>query len=163
MTSVAATWSGDATETRLGPHVEVVAQGHGEVVGDARDMDLRWTSGTLAVEVAPGQGVGLRVETEEGVVVVHGTAFEVVRDALGTHVGVRRGEVEVVCGHDDPVFLGPDDQALTGSVPLTVPWQTHKVPELSRRRRFAASASRQRWSSTTATTTTAASSIAFAR
>ncbi|MBX2802960.1 MAG: FecR domain-containing protein [Myxococcales bacterium] len=82
---------------QLGPHVHVHSDGTGEVSGHAQHLTVQWRSGSLQVEVVPERGVQLQVVTDEAVVRVVGTAFDVTRDALGTQVAVTRGQVALRC------------------------------------------------------------------
>lgn len=88
------------------PGVELNFNGKGQLAGDARDPEVRWTSGTLDVEVDPSRELRLSVTTDEARVQVLGTAFSVHRDVLGTHVSVRRGLVSVQCGEGAVQELG---------------------------------------------------------
>lgn len=88
------------------PDVVADVEGEGDVQGDSKHLHVRWESGTLSLEVTPEQGVGLDVTTEEGVVHVVGTGFDVARDALGTLVRVRHGRVQVDCTAGGSVTLG---------------------------------------------------------
>jgi hypothetical protein len=56
--------------------------------------------------VEPDRGVALQVRTDEAVVSVVGTGFDVTRDALGTSVAVRHGKVRVECHQGEPTLLG---------------------------------------------------------
>lgn len=71
--------------------------GSGRAQGTTAAPRLHWEVGTLALDVVPHRGIDLTVETDEATVSVVGTAFTVTRDALGTAVGVDRGEVAVRC------------------------------------------------------------------
>ncbi|MEM6928559.1 MAG: FecR domain-containing protein [Myxococcota bacterium] len=95
-----------AHTTALGRHVRVRAEGSGSAAGDTQDLRIEWMAGRVAVEVEPDQRVELEVVTREAVVRVVGTAFDVSRDALGTHVTVHRGTVAVTCGASSSVRLG---------------------------------------------------------
>jgi len=86
-------------ELRLGT-VTLHSKGDGAVAGTRRKTRIEWRSGSLQVDVHPDAGVELWVQTPEALVRVHGTRFTVLRDALGTHVQVERGQVGVSC--DDP-------------------------------------------------------------
>lgn len=82
---------------------EVLLQvsGVGAATGTSEDIELHWQAGLLNVELEPGRGVHLAVRTEEALTRVVGTGFDVLRDALGTTVTVRHGEVEVTCSGGD--------------------------------------------------------------
>lgn len=80
-----------------GGRVRLAWEGTGEVAGRDLAPRIAWESGEIAVEVEPGQGIGLEVHTREAQVRVVGTGFTVRRDAYGTAVSVRHGRVEVVC------------------------------------------------------------------
>jgi ferric-dicitrate binding protein FerR (iron transport regulator) len=79
------------------PGVTLAYSGAGSVGGDTSNLLVAWEGGDLAVEVEPGMGIQLAVETAEGRVKVVGTGFTVKRDPLGTEVRVRHGIVEVAC------------------------------------------------------------------
>ena len=102
------------TDLKPVPAVALHLKGEGELAGDERDLRVLWRSGTVDVELEPGQGVGLVVETDEGWVEVVGTHFSVLRDPLGTHVSVVRGEVRVQCAASstEPVRVTPGGEAL---------------------------------------------------
>ena len=90
----------------LTTQVQLQVDGDGQASGDARDLTLDWRIGTLQVEVRPNQGVQLRVQTDEATVRVIGTGFQVTRDALGTSVDVRHGQVLLTCLGAAPEALG---------------------------------------------------------
>ncbi|MCB9762817.1 MAG: FecR domain-containing protein [Alphaproteobacteria bacterium] len=125
---VDARWAGAQSAATLGPWVRARIDGRGEVRGDAQDMVVDWIAGAVTLEVTPDQGVQLQVRTEEGVVRVTGTAFEVRRDALGTAVAVTRGSVAVTCGQAPPVALGAGDDALC--LPVTAVGWLRRVTAL---------------------------------
>jgi ferric-dicitrate binding protein FerR (iron transport regulator) len=72
-------------------------EGTGHVEGTAMAPHIRWDGGSLRVEVEPGRGIKLDVQTREAEVRVIGTGFTVNRSALGTRVEVAHGIVEVTC------------------------------------------------------------------
>lgn len=80
-----------------GNGVAVSYSGTGAIGGSQAAPHFSWDLGTLHVEVPPGRGLDVRVETREAEVHVVGTGFSVQRDALGTRVDVRHGVVEVRC------------------------------------------------------------------
>lgn len=86
--------------------------GHGELGGTTEAVRIFWEVGTLEVEVAPGAGVQLEVETSEGRVAVLGTRFSVTRGPLGTEVAVERGAVRVACGQEASQALVEPGRAL---------------------------------------------------
>lgn len=86
--------------------------GAGNVAGTVETPRIHWEAGTLAVEVNPGKGVDLSVETDEALVQVVGTVFQVDRDALGTTVAVTRGHVRVSCGSAHAVDLLAGDRTV---------------------------------------------------
>lgn len=106
----------DSTDhfTDLAPTSEVSLsfQGQGELSGTDRDPVVTWERGTLVVEVEPGRHIPLVVETREGRVRVTGTGFTVDRDAMGTHVVVRHGSVDVECHSAGRSALGPGQDVL---------------------------------------------------
>jgi ferric-dicitrate binding protein FerR (iron transport regulator) len=86
--------------------VELAVQGEASVGGTKRHPRLRLDKGHMHVEVDPTLGLDLTVTTREAHVRVTGTAFEVTRDLLGTHVVVTRGTVQTTClssGHTFPL------------------------------------------------------------
>lgn len=87
----------DMASMKLGKHVTVNVAGVGEVHGHTQQMEIAWKQGDLSVEVEPDQGVQLMIETDEAIVRVIGTGFDVHRNALGTSVDVRHGKVSVDC------------------------------------------------------------------
>lgn len=90
-TPLAATeWS--ETSPRSG--VSLRYQGAGELLSE---QHIAWQEGVLDVEVDPEAGIDFAVQTDEALVRVLGTRFEVDRDPYGTRVHVERGEVSVVC------------------------------------------------------------------
>lgn len=94
-----------ANELALTPDVVAAVEGEGKVEGDTKNLHVRWESGRISLEVTPEQGVDLEVTTDEGVIHVVGTGFDVVRDALGTAVRVRHGRVRVDCANGGSVRL----------------------------------------------------------
>lgn len=81
----------------LTPDVALQYAGTGRATGSTTAPRIRWDAGTLAVDVTPGEGVDLRIETGEAEIAVIGTRFEVRRDVMGTMVAVRHGTVRVTC------------------------------------------------------------------
>ena len=79
------------------PQVRLELDGHGVATGTDRDVVVQWESGTLGVDVVPKSGTSLSVVTEEAVIRVVGTAFEVRRDPLGVTTTVAHGRVAVRC------------------------------------------------------------------
>lgn len=98
----------EAPTTQVPVSDEIVATvgGLGAVTGDAKNVHVAWEKGTLSLEVEPERGIQLAVQTDEATVRVVGTGFDVVRDALGTHVSVRHGKVAVACEGGDETLLG---------------------------------------------------------
>ena len=92
--------------------VQLVYTGSGEILGTEDAPHIFWEVGTLEVEVRPGSGVALVVQTTEGSVTVTGTAFSVLRGPLGTSVSVRRGEVRVRCVGAQAANLAAPESAL---------------------------------------------------
>lgn len=80
-----------------GRNVSLQAVGQGTMTGTDADSVLEWSTGTVQVEVTPKTNTRMAVVTEEARVEVIGTVFQVRRDALGSTVGVDRGEVAVHC------------------------------------------------------------------
>lgn len=77
--------------------VQLAWQGSGELRGVPEALSVDWQQGLFRAEVTPQRGIELVVATPEARVDVHGTAFEVVRDPLGTTVRVERGAVGLAC------------------------------------------------------------------
>lgn len=99
----------DDGAAELASGVTVTWHGEGQVeTRSEKDLHVTWESGRIDVYVPPEQGIHFAVETPEGVVRVVGTRFSVERDALGTHVEVERGTVEVTCEGDDDAVLTAD-------------------------------------------------------
>lgn len=96
----------------LTAEVRVELEGSGHVAGTVVAPRVRWESGTLSLDVEPHRGIDLIVETPEGTVRVVGTAFTVVRDALGTSVRVARGEVAVSCVGASAVAVPAGEQSV---------------------------------------------------
>lgn len=96
--SVAALAADTSTTVQVSDDVTLSYTGRGEVTTDGARPRVSWELGTLDVEVTPNRGVDLVIETPEATVRVIGTGFSVVRDALGSAVGVRHGVVAVRCG-----------------------------------------------------------------
>jgi len=109
---VALALSSDTEWTRVepAPAVTLGFQGTGRVTGDERSPRVLWESGTLDVQVEPGQGVALVVETREAEVRVVGTAFSVTSDVLGTRVDVDHGKVAVRCVGSGESLLGTGER-----------------------------------------------------
>jgi ferric-dicitrate binding protein FerR (iron transport regulator) len=84
------------TERQLTPGVHARYQGQGSMYADSQTV-LTWRDGTLELMVEPDQGQRVSVRTAEAEVRVVGTMLAVRRDALGTHVEVSHGRVEVQC------------------------------------------------------------------
>jgi hypothetical protein len=91
--------------------VDLTYRGAGAVAGTDRSPRIDWQRGTLNVEVTPGLGLDVRVQTREAQIRVVGTGFTVTRDALGTRVDVRHGVVETACGDEPAVRLVQGESA----------------------------------------------------
>ncbi len=89
--------------------VDLTYRGSGDVDGSDQAPRIDWQRGTLNVEVTPGLGLDVRVNTREAEVRVVGTGFTVTRDALGTRVEVRHGIVETSCVGESAVQLQQGD------------------------------------------------------
>jgi hypothetical protein len=81
----------------LAEHVLATHDGQGRVVTGPDGVVIDWELGRLDLDVTPGEGVTLLVQTPEGAVRVVGTRLTVARGALGTTVSVAQGEVAVTC------------------------------------------------------------------
>lgn len=90
--------------------IDLTYRGAGEVEGSESAPRIAWQRGTLNVEVTPGLGLDVRVQTREAEIRVVGTGFTVKRDALGTSVEVRHGVVETSCVGEAPVSLRQGDE-----------------------------------------------------
>jgi len=101
-----------AGRVSLSDDVALLVDGEGAVSGSTLAPRVAWERGMVAVEVTPGAGIDLQLETREAHVQVVGTRFEVRRDALGTRVEVQKGEVAVRCG-DGPAAPLPAPQSRT--------------------------------------------------
>jgi|GEM_PF-6982809 len=77
--------------------VQLAWQGTGELRGVPEALIVDWEQGVFRADVVPHRGVELVVATPEARVHVKGTAFEVVRDPLGTTVRVDRGVAGLAC------------------------------------------------------------------
>ena len=77
--------------------VSLDVTGRGTVRGTDQDVQIRWLSGHLRIEVEPNTGTRLQVHTDEARVQVIGTVLSVDRGALGVAVGVEKGRVRVTC------------------------------------------------------------------
>jgi hypothetical protein len=110
---IAATFDdlGTATATEVAPGVIVTADGIGELSGTEQAPVLAWSAGTIEVSVEPGAGLDVRVTTDEALVHVVGTVFEVNRGPLGTRVEVTRGQVAVTCTDGTAHNLSADRSA----------------------------------------------------
>ncbi|MES2642909.1 MAG: FecR domain-containing protein [Myxococcota bacterium] len=92
-------------ELALTADVQLSADGEGNARQADERIEIAWSHGALAVEVEPNRGVQLAVVTDEARVMVVGTGFTVHRDALGTHVTVAHGRVEVDCAFGGSTLL----------------------------------------------------------
>jgi len=94
------------------PGLELAYEGLGHVGGDTRSARLSWEQGRVSVHLEPGSMEQLELRTREAIVTVLGTRFEVRRDAMGTHVSVTEGQVEVRCASTGVVHLGVGEHQL---------------------------------------------------
>lgn len=94
------------------PALTLTLEGEGELAGTERAPHIHLEAGSLDVELEPDQGVGFSVETGEATVTVHGTSFQVLRDALGTRVSVREGRVSTSCVDGRYAMLEASSQLL---------------------------------------------------
>jgi ferric-dicitrate binding protein FerR (iron transport regulator) len=95
---------GSWTERELTPGVHARFQGQGSMYADSQ-TSVTWRDGTLELMVEPEQGHRVSVRTAEAEVRVVGTMLAVRRDALGTHVEVSHGRVELQCSGAAPGVL----------------------------------------------------------
>ncbi len=93
--------------SELARGVVVAAAGAGSWSGQGDATEVLWTDGRIAVEVDPAVHAQVSVRTDEALVKVRGTVFDVERGPFGTRVGVSRGRVEVTCaaGASAPVLI----------------------------------------------------------
>jgi hypothetical protein len=103
--------------------------GEGSFRRDGDDLDVTWSDGTLELEVAPGAGLDVEVRTDEALVQVVGTVFEVRRDVTGTHVQVSRGRVEVRCTGASQQVLSAGEEA--SCLPTTVAGLVNRATALA--------------------------------
>ncbi len=90
--------------------VDLQYRGTGVLSGDAAAPRIAWDTGTLHVSVTPKKGIDLQVRTADAEVHVVGTAFEVARSPLGTHVHVDHGRVWVACVTGERSLLGANEE-----------------------------------------------------
>jgi hypothetical protein len=102
----------DAAGSSVAPKDGVALAHHGAGVVSADGSRVDLTDGSVVVEVTPGLGIDFEVHTDEAVVRVLGTKFEVRRDTFGTSVAVERGAVGVTCAQGAPTSIGPGDEAV---------------------------------------------------
>ena len=97
--------------------VVLTLDGAGQLGGTTASPEITWERGLVHVDVTPGALEGFTATTPEGIVVVKGTVFDVVRDARGLGVAVERGEVAVTCigGVATPVGAGERHECLPTS------------------------------------------------
>lgn len=87
----------EPTSLEAVPGLVLEYEGTGFVGGDTRSVWLTWDQGRVLVDLEPESLDRFVIRTREATVTVLGTRFEVSRDAMGTHVSVTRGLVEVRC------------------------------------------------------------------
>ena len=87
----------DTTLSTPAPGVALSYTGWGYVSGSERQPRIHWAAGSLHVDVVPGRGLDVVIETPSASVRVVGTVFDVDVHDLGTRVRVARGTVEVAC------------------------------------------------------------------
>jgi hypothetical protein len=85
-------------------------RGSGALDGEGLTWALDWREGSVALKVAKDRGAKVQVKTEEALVEVVGTQFQVDRDALGTSVQVTEGRVRVTCVEEPPVTIGAGER-----------------------------------------------------
>jgi hypothetical protein len=90
--------------------------GTGSVVGTGRAPVFTWSTGQIDLDVKPGAGIQLRVQTEEAEVRVIGTRFRVTRDAFGTRVEVVHGRVGVRCVDGTDTEVGGGDSTVCAPI-----------------------------------------------
>lgn len=107
---VTASFDGTSTGASLevAPGVAITAAGTGELTGTEQAPRLAWAAGSVEVSVEPGAGLDVQVATDEALVKVVGTVFQVERGPLGTTVGVTRGKVAVSCANGTEHSLTAD-------------------------------------------------------
>ena len=88
----------------LVPRARLAVPGRGGTVGGTeRAPAIDWREGTLSVSVTPDRGVGLTVTTDEALVEVVGTVFDVHRAHRATRVAVTEGTVRVTCAGESQI------------------------------------------------------------
>lgn len=95
--------------TQVHEDVQLHFEGTGHLVARDRTHQIDWRQGHIQVSVTPKQGIALSVKTEEALVSVVGTVFDVTRDRYGTTVRVEEGRVKVDCVGRDTLYLTPGD------------------------------------------------------
>jgi hypothetical protein len=81
----------------VAPGVTATADGEGTHQTFGVATEVAWRRGRLSVDVDPTAGRRVAVRTDEAVVTVKGTVFDVDRGPFGTEVSVSRGRVAVAC------------------------------------------------------------------
>jgi ferric-dicitrate binding protein FerR (iron transport regulator) len=89
--------AGSSASVQLSEYVRAEHEGEGRVLRDGEDISIDWELGRIELEVEPGQGATVRLQTPEGSVRVVGTRLVVERNALGTEISVEHGEVALRC------------------------------------------------------------------
>ncbi len=84
-------------QVALSADVQLTWHGTGTAEERGGVTEVQWSHGSLGVAITPDRGIDLVVATPEARARAVGTAFTVVRDALGTTVDVTEGRVAVVC------------------------------------------------------------------
>ena len=107
------------------PYLNLDYSGKGQLQGERDLWALTWEQGSVTVHLDPEADAQLEVQTEEALVEVIGTVFDVQRDTLGTHVSVERGLVRVTCRRN------PKPQTLSATQEHTC-WPTTPAGLLAR-------------------------------
>ncbi len=113
----------------LPDHVQVRFDGEGSIGGTSDAPRLTWEAGTLHVDVEPNRGVDLTVNTDEALVRVVGTAFDVHREHFATEVVVDHGRVSVTCVGEPERFVTDGQRVLC--LPEGLPTLLRRVASLS--------------------------------
>lgn len=92
--------------------IQLAYRGAGDLRGTSLAPVVDWEVGTVHVEVEPDRSLQFEVHTREAQVRVVGTGFDVTRDALGTTVHVRHGNVAVLCASGEKALLGATETRL---------------------------------------------------
>ncbi len=117
-----------ASMASLPEQVQVRFDGEGSIEGTPDAPRLAWEAGTLHVSVDPNRGIDLTVRTNEALVRVVGTEFDVHREHFATEVVVDHGRVSVTCVGEPERFVTDGQRALC--LPDDLPTLLRRVASL---------------------------------